>query len=99
MSPRTSPGTIVLIHGLWMTPLSWEHWIEPEPRRRLCRVLERGGLAHARIASQDQDAAAPVGGARQERIERGALLATADKHQPQPPYAGRMAAGANGSGE
>jgi hypothetical protein len=24
----TSPDTIVLIHGLWMTPLSWEHWIE-----------------------------------------------------------------------
>jgi alpha-beta hydrolase superfamily lysophospholipase len=22
------PDTIVLIHGLWMTPLSWEHWIE-----------------------------------------------------------------------
>lgn len=22
------PNTIVLIHGLWMTPLSWEHWIE-----------------------------------------------------------------------
>ena len=21
------PDTIVLIHGLWMTPLSWEHWI------------------------------------------------------------------------
>jgi alpha-beta hydrolase superfamily lysophospholipase len=21
-------GTIVLIHGLWMTPLSWEHWID-----------------------------------------------------------------------
>lgn len=20
-------GTIVLIHGLWMTPLSWEHWV------------------------------------------------------------------------
>ena len=20
--------TIVLIHGLWMTPLSWEHWVE-----------------------------------------------------------------------
>ncbi len=30
MSPDqpTSPGTIVLIHGLWMTPLSWEHWID-----------------------------------------------------------------------
>jgi pimeloyl-ACP methyl ester carboxylesterase len=23
-----SPDTIVLIHGLWMTPLSWEKWIE-----------------------------------------------------------------------
>jgi pimeloyl-ACP methyl ester carboxylesterase len=22
------PSTIVLIHGLWMTPLSWEHWID-----------------------------------------------------------------------
>jgi pimeloyl-ACP methyl ester carboxylesterase len=22
------PNTIVLIHGLWMTPLSWEHWID-----------------------------------------------------------------------
>jgi len=22
-----SKGTIVLIHGLWMTPLSWEEWI------------------------------------------------------------------------
>lgn len=22
------PDTIVLIHGLWMSPLSWEHWIE-----------------------------------------------------------------------
>ncbi len=24
----TTPDTVVLIHGLWMTPLSWEHWIE-----------------------------------------------------------------------
>ena len=23
----TSPDTIVLIHGLWMTPRSWEHWV------------------------------------------------------------------------
>lgn len=23
----TTPDTIVLIHGLWMTPRSWEHWI------------------------------------------------------------------------
>jgi pimeloyl-ACP methyl ester carboxylesterase len=25
---RADPGTIVLIHGLWMTPRSWEHWID-----------------------------------------------------------------------
>jgi pimeloyl-ACP methyl ester carboxylesterase len=24
----TTPETIVLIHGMWMTPLSWEHWID-----------------------------------------------------------------------
>ena len=24
----TGPDTIVLIHGLWMTPLSWENWVE-----------------------------------------------------------------------
>jgi alpha-beta hydrolase superfamily lysophospholipase len=24
----SAPETVVLIHGLWMTPLSWEHWIE-----------------------------------------------------------------------
>jgi pimeloyl-ACP methyl ester carboxylesterase len=25
---QSSTDTIVLIHGLWMTPLSWEHWID-----------------------------------------------------------------------
>lgn len=25
--------TIVLIHGLWMTPLSWEHWVEHYSKR------------------------------------------------------------------
>ena len=24
----TKPDTIVMIHGLWMTPRSWEHWKE-----------------------------------------------------------------------
>src|ERR1700678_2485801 len=24
----TPSNTIVLIHGLWMTPLAWEHWVE-----------------------------------------------------------------------
>ena len=23
-----APDTIVLIHGLWMTPRSWEKWVE-----------------------------------------------------------------------
>src|SRR3954467_11656180 len=27
-SPSSRPQTIVLIHGLWMTALSWEHWID-----------------------------------------------------------------------
>jgi alpha-beta hydrolase superfamily lysophospholipase len=22
------PNVVVLIHGLWMTALSWEHWVE-----------------------------------------------------------------------
>lgn len=25
---KNSPDTIVLVHGLWMTALSWEHWVE-----------------------------------------------------------------------
>jgi len=28
MADQQSRLTIVLIHGLWMTPLSWEHWVE-----------------------------------------------------------------------
>src|SRR4051812_15705394 len=31
--------TIVLVHGLWMTPLSWEHWVD--------RFSERGHEVHA----------------------------------------------------
>ena len=27
-SPHSSPDTIVLVHGLWMTSRSWEHWKE-----------------------------------------------------------------------
>jgi pimeloyl-ACP methyl ester carboxylesterase len=28
MNADSTPDTIVLIHGLWMTPLAWEHWVE-----------------------------------------------------------------------
>jgi len=31
----TAPDTIVLIHGLWMTPLSWENWIKRYSARGL----------------------------------------------------------------
>ena len=44
----SAPDTIVLIHGFWVTPRSWEHWIAhyeaqglPGPRARLPRL--RGG--------------------------------------------------------
>ena len=30
---NTGPDTIVLIHGLWMTPRSWEHWQQRYERR------------------------------------------------------------------
>jgi pimeloyl-ACP methyl ester carboxylesterase len=28
MNSASAPKTVVLIHGLWMTALSWEHWVE-----------------------------------------------------------------------
>jgi pimeloyl-ACP methyl ester carboxylesterase len=31
--PLASQPTIVLIHGLWMTPRSWEHWVTHYERR------------------------------------------------------------------
>ena len=39
MSDRT-PDTVVLIHGLWMTALSWEHWVERYEARGL-KVIAR----------------------------------------------------------
>jgi pimeloyl-ACP methyl ester carboxylesterase len=35
------PDTVVLIHGLWMTPRSWEHWVE-RYRARGLNVLTPG---------------------------------------------------------
>jgi pimeloyl-ACP methyl ester carboxylesterase len=32
-SQPTAPDTIVLIHGFWVTPRSWEHWIDYYERR------------------------------------------------------------------
>jgi pimeloyl-ACP methyl ester carboxylesterase len=58
--------TVVLIHGLWMTPLAWEHWVDRYEARG-CTVLTPGypgigqgedGLAALR---DDPDAVAGVG--------------------------------------
>jgi alpha-beta hydrolase superfamily lysophospholipase len=35
MSTETAPDTVVLIHGLWVTALSWEHWVERYEARGL----------------------------------------------------------------
>src|SRR5215471_13200351 len=33
-----TPDTVVVIHGLWMTPLCWEHWV-PRYQQRGLKVL------------------------------------------------------------
>jgi alpha-beta hydrolase superfamily lysophospholipase len=41
-SRSTAPSdTVVLIHGLWLTPLAWEHWVSRYEERGF-RVLTRG---------------------------------------------------------
>src|SRR5918997_1011789 len=37
-SSERSPDTIVLVHGFWVTPRSWEHWI-PHYEAKGYRVL------------------------------------------------------------
>ncbi|MGK8676524.1 alpha/beta hydrolase [Serratia marcescens] len=41
MAPAAQTDTVVLIHGLWMTPLSWEHWITRYEQRGM-RVITPG---------------------------------------------------------
>ena len=42
MSTNTSrPDTVVLINGLWMTSLSWEHWVDRYTSRRGLNVIAR----------------------------------------------------------
>ena len=38
-APAATPDTIVLIHGFWVTPRSWEHWIDALRGARATRVL------------------------------------------------------------
>lgn len=37
----SAPDTVVLIHGLWMTPLSWEYWVDRYQQRGL-KVITPG---------------------------------------------------------
>ncbi|EPC6046623.1 alpha/beta hydrolase [Serratia sp. OLHL2] len=41
MAPAAQTDTVVLIHGLWMTPLSWEHWVTRYEQRGM-RVITPG---------------------------------------------------------
>jgi alpha-beta hydrolase superfamily lysophospholipase len=41
MAGMTPATTVVLIHGLWMTPLAWERWVERYEARG-CTVLTPG---------------------------------------------------------
>jgi pimeloyl-ACP methyl ester carboxylesterase len=56
-----APDTIVLIHGLWMTPLAWEHWV-PRYEARGFTVLTPGypgiGPGEAGVAALREDASA-----------------------------------------
>jgi pimeloyl-ACP methyl ester carboxylesterase len=41
MQAEARTDTVVLIHGLWMTPLSWEHWVTRYQQRGM-RVITPG---------------------------------------------------------
>ena len=41
MTHASPVDTVVLIHGLWMTPLSWEHWVTRYEQRGL-KVITPG---------------------------------------------------------
>ena len=41
MKPEATTKTVVLIHGLWMTPLSWEHWVARYEQRGI-RLITPG---------------------------------------------------------
>jgi alpha-beta hydrolase superfamily lysophospholipase len=44
------PDTILLIHGFWVTPRSWEHWIPHYEARgyRASRPATRGSRSRSR---------------------------------------------------
>jgi alpha-beta hydrolase superfamily lysophospholipase len=58
-SDQTKP-TIVLIHGLWMTPRSWEHWIDRYKSRGHEVLTPAKSKATAAQAKQAEPGVAPA---------------------------------------
>jgi predicted alpha/beta hydrolase len=58
MGQEAAADTVVLIHGLWMTPLSWEHWVARYEQRGL-KVITPGypgiGQGEAGVAALRND--------------------------------------------
>ncbi|WP_438028672.1 esterase/lipase family protein [Sorangium sp. So ce233] len=55
IATTSTSDTIVLIHGLWMTPRSWERWVEHYEQRGF-KVLAPAypGLEGRRAARRDR---------------------------------------------
>ena len=51
-------------------------------RRRRCDVVQQHGLAHTRLARDEQRAAPTLHSTVEERLERGLLRPAADQHLP-----------------
>jgi alpha-beta hydrolase superfamily lysophospholipase len=70
----TPPDTILLIHGLWMTPLCWEHWITRYSARGY-RVLAPGWPGtEVDIEQLRRDASALAGLGVQEIVDHYAQI-------------------------
>ncbi|MGW2683364.1 alpha/beta hydrolase [Streptomyces sp. NPDC001414] len=73
----SAPNTIVLIHGLWMTPLAWEHWAARYEERGFT-VLTPGypGIepGEAGVAALREDASAIAGVGVREVLEHLAAV-------------------------
>ena len=69
---ETAPNTIVLIHGFWVTPRSWEHWKRHYEAQGLhgadARVSRLRGRGRGAPRRPDSDRATP--GVRHHRHAR-----------------------------
>ncbi len=73
MGTDATKGTIVLIHGFWVTPRSWEHWIAHYERRgyRVLAPAYPGLRGRGRGAQRRPVADRGADGARDHRAPRG----------------------------